>query len=554
MPAMQPDPAHPPQPAPGRGSAARCLAGLALVAGAAGVLAEDFTYVVQPGDNPWNITRRYLKSIDYWPRIQDYNRILEPRTIQPGTRLRIPVAWMRAEPGAARVVDLRGGAELQRGGQITPLRPGMSVPAGSILRTRDEASLLLEFPDGSRSLIGADAEVRVAAVDRLLASSAQQVRLEVARGHLDNEVRSRRGGGRYTIHTPAAVAAVRGTTFRVAAMGDRVRTETLGGEVALGNRAGTTRLPAGTGTQARAGEAPGPATELLPAPDVAALPERIERLPFSLAFPPVAGATAYRTRIAPRSGFTAIESDLVAPAPIARGKAALADGSYRMRVRAIDAAGLEGIDAEREIVVDARPEPPFLQTPAPDAFVVDEKPAFGWARSSEPAHYRLQIGIDADFRAPLYDETRLEEPGFTAGEALPPGRYFWRVAMSTATEGQGPFSDVQTFRRPPPGPAPEPPQVDGDTLTLRWRAAGEQDRYQVQMSADRSFAAPTLDVETDEPALAIAAPAPGVHHLRIRTLEPGNPPGPWGKSQQVEVPYSHWRALLVFLPLLLLAI
>ncbi len=551
---MKPVPAHSPLPAPGRGWAARRLAGLVLVGAAAGVLAEDFTYVVQPGDNPWNITRRYLKSIDYWPRIQDYNRILEPRTIRPGTRLRIPVAWMRAEPGAARVVDIRGGAELQHGEQITPLRAGMSVHAGSILRTRSEASLLLEFPDGSRSLIGADAEVRVAAVDRLVASTAQQVRLEVARGQLENEVRSTRGGGRYTIHTPAAVAAVRGTAFRVAAADDRVRTETLGGEVALGNRAGTTRLPAGTGTQARAGEAPAPATRLLPAPDISAVPERVERLPFSLAFPPVAGASAYRTRIAPQSGFTAIESELVAPAPVARGRAELADGRYRMRVRAIDAAGLEGIDAEREIVVDARPEPPFLQRPAPDAFVVDDRPTFGWARSSEPAHYHLQVGTDADFRSLLYDETRLEAPGFTADEALPPGRYFWRVAMTTAAEGRGPFSDVQTFRRPPPGPMPEPPQMDGDTMTLRWRAAGEHDRYQVQMSTDESFAAPTLDTETGEPALAIATPPPGLHHLRIRTLEPGNPPGPWGKPQQVEVPYDHWRALLIFLPVLLLAL
>lgn len=551
---MKPILAQAPPRAPRRGSAARCLAGLALLAAAAVALAEDFTYIVQPGDNPWNITRRYLKSIDYWPRIQDYNRILEPRTIKPGTRLRIPVAWMRGAAGAARVVDLRGGAELQRGDEITSVRPGMSVHAGSILRTSGEASLLLEFPDGSRSLIGADAEVRVAAVDQLLASSAQRVRLEVTRGHLDNEVRSTRGGGRYTIHTPAAVAAVRGTSFRVSTTGDGVRTETLGGEVALGNRAGTTRLPAGTGAQARPGAAPGPATELLPPPDIAAVPERVERLPFSLAFPPVAGATAYRTRIAPQAGFTAIESELVAATPVARGKATLPDGSYRMRVRAIDAQGLEGIDAEREIVVDARPEPPFLQAPAPDAFVVDEKPSFRWARSSEPAHYRLQIGTDADFRSRIYDETQLDEPGFTVDEALPPGRYFWRVAMTTAAEGRGPFSDVQTFRRPPPGPAPEPPQVDDDTLTLRWRAAGEHDRYQVQMSADPSFAAPTLDVETGAAALAIAKPPPGVHHLRIRTLEPGNPPGPWGRSQQVEVPSDHWRALLIFVPILLLAL
>ena len=32
---------------------------------ARGAPAEDFTYVVKAGDNPWNITSRYLKGIGY---------------------------------------------------------------------------------------------------------------------------------------------------------------------------------------------------------------------------------------------------------------------------------------------------------------------------------------------------------------------------------------------------------------------------------------------------------------------------------------------------------
>lgn len=46
-------------------------------------------------------------------------------------------------------------------------------------------------------------------------------------------------------------------------------------------------------------------------------------------------------------------------------------------------------------------------------------------------------------------------------------------------------------------------------------------------------------------------PEGGLWHVRIRSQEPGSPPGPWSKPQQVEVPHDHWRALLVLLPLLL---
>ena len=46
-------------------------------------------------------------------------------------------------------------------------------------------------------------------------------------------------------------------------------------------------------------------------------------------------------------------------------------------------------------------------------------------------------------------------------------------------------------------------------------------------------------------------PAPGVHHVRIRSLEPGSPPGPWGKPQQIEVPRDYWKTLLLVLPALI---
>jgi hypothetical protein len=47
------------------------------------------------------------------------------------------------------------------------------------------------------------------------------------------------------------------------------------------------------------------------------------------------------------------------------------------------------------------------------------------------------------------------------------------------------------------------------------------------------------------------APAPGVHHVRIRRLEPGSPPGPWGKPQEIEIPRDYWKTMLLVLPALL---
>jgi hypothetical protein len=447
-------------------------------------------------------------------------------------------------------VDIRGKVEHQVGDRMEALAPGASVSAGAVIRSGEDSSLTLEFPDGSRSLVGANTELKLREIRRLKASGAQQLGIELHQGHIENTVNPvGRGGGRYIIHTPAAIAAVRGTDFRATVQGHGLRAETLEGEVTLQNRRGTTRLPAGTGSQAHAGQAPEASARLLPAPDLHSLPEVIDRLPFRIPIDPIPGAVRYRTQLAADSGFTALESDRSTPESAVLGRGALADGTYRLRARAIDGRGLEGLDGERTVVIDARPEPPYPS--APGRFATEERVRFEWAHSTEATSYHFQLAADANFERILMTRDDLRAPQLTLEDELPSGEYWWRVALSTAAEGRGPFSDIQQFRRPPQGPSAEPPEVEGDVLKLRWRATDGAERYEVQLARNADFTAPEYGLETNAAELGIPKPPGGTWHIRIRSQETGSPPGPWSKPQQIEVPHSHWRALLVLLPLLL---
>ncbi len=527
----------------------------ALLAGSAPAsFAEDFVYVVRAGDNPWNLTQRYLKSINYWPAIQEYNQIVDSTGLPPGRRLRIPLQWMRATAVVARVVDLRGQAEMSLAEQRMPLKAGMSVTLGASLRTGPESSLTIEYPDGSRSLLGSDSELRLADLARLPVSSAQQVRVELTRGHLENAVQrqQRNGGGRFVIETPAAVAAVRGTRFRVTASGEAVRAETLDGSVLLANRAGRAVVAGGHGSLAQVGRAPVKPLALLAAPQLDELPTRVERLPLRLDFPAVAGALRYRTQLAPLPHFSVIESDRLSEAPRATSSAELANGSYLLRVRAIDGNGLEGLDAERQIVIHARPEPPLLRQPAPDGIVIDERPEFLWSEGSMPGDYHFQLGSDRALSSLLVDVKRIARPPLALPEPLPPGQYYWRVARRTQADGEGPFSDVQHFRRLPAGPSVEPPRQAGNRLDLCWRAGSADERYQIQLSPDQAFAGSVIEAETDNAALSIDKPPAGVYYVRVRALAPGQPPSPWGETQRVEITRDYWPILLIVAATLLI--
>lgn len=517
--------------------------------------AADFVHTIEEGDNPWNLTERYLKSFRYWQRLQEYNRIVDANALRPGTKLRIPEAWLKAEPAFAQVVDARGNAEAVHDGHTSALVAGSEIGSGTLIRTGDASSVVIEFPDGSRTQLGANGELQLGDVRQVVASGAQQVHIKLNQGSIDNSVESTaRAGGRYLIQTPAAVAAVRGTEFRIGVADDGMRAETLHGGVDVRNSRGSVRVNGGQGTVARAGARPARVSTLLPAPALDGIPQIIDRIPFRFPIAAVAGATRYRTQVLSSDAAAIVTADFIGAQAAAQALADLPDGNYRLRMRAVDEKGLEGIDAERDIVIDARPEPPFPQRPAPGARAVDERVAFAWARSTDAGSYHFQLARDEGFRDLLVDRAELSDAGFTHDAELAPGPYFWRVARRNAEEGKGPFSDPQNFVRPPPGPAAEPPEISADTLVLRWRAGGESERYQVQFARAADFAAPVIDLETETAALEIAKPPPASYYVRIRSLPADTTPGPWGKPQLVDVPENPWHPLLIFAPLLLLAL
>jgi len=525
-----------------------------LAGNSPGALAEDFVYVVRTGDNPWNLTQRYLKSISLWPALQEYNQITDAKSMLPGQRLHIPLRWLRPTAAVAQIVDLRGEAEMLSAGERVALKTGMSVRLGASLRTGRESSLAIEYPDGSRSLLGPDSELRLVDLARLPVAATQQVRIDLSRGRLENAVQrqAHRAGGRFVIETPAAVAAVRGTRFRVVASGDVLRAETLEGSLLLANSAGRAVVGGGRGSLAHAGRAPAGPVALLAAPRLEQLPERVDRLPLQFAFPAVPGALRYRTQVAPLPGFAAVASDHLSEAPRATSSADLANGSYLIRVRAIDANGLEGLDADRQVVIHARPEPPMMRQPGADAVVIDEHPAFLWSEGSGPSDYHFQLASDAQFAQLLVDVAGIARPPFVAPQALALGQYYWRVARRTPTDGEGPFSDAQAFRRLPAGPAVDAPQQAGNRLDLRWRASAADERYQVQLSTDQTFASSVLETETSQPALSIDKPAAGIYFVRVRALAPGQPASPWGETQKIEITHNYWPIVLIVAATLLI--
>jgi hypothetical protein len=187
---------------------------------------------------------------------------------------------------------------------------GASLEPGTRLRTGPNSSATLQFSDGTRVLLLPETELSISRAVRFAAGGGTVVRLDLIQGSIENLVRPRDGrGGRFEIQTPAAIAAVRGTEFRVGAAPGAARTEVLGGLVELGNKFGREELKPGFGALVEAGKAPQPPTPLLPAPNLSDVPQLVERLPLDAPIPPIPGASAYRTLAASEISFASVYSN-----------------------------------------------------------------------------------------------------------------------------------------------------------------------------------------------------------------------------------------------------
>ncbi len=510
----------------------------------------DFVYTVQPGDHPWNLAQRYLNNPALAQPLRQRNHIPDDRHIPPGTQLRIPQQWLKLESAQVRLLATVGDTRLVQGSN--PARPGVVgelLQAPVNLQTGPTGSASLQFADGSRVLVRRDSELQLRTSQHRPLGNASIIELALLQGSLENQVTPiGASGGRFEIRSPAAVAAVRGTQFRVYASADSLRTEVVEGAVKVANASGQVTAQASQGSLTQTGQAPTAPQPLLPAPLLADVPERIERLPIDWPLPAVAGASSYRTQLAQDAQFLAAVSDEVAPAPRIRARD-VEDGSYVVRVRAIDAQGLEGLSAQRTLVVHARPEPPLLIAPAPDAATTAARPSFQWTVAEPSRTYRIQISAK-DASTPLDDQVVTSTA--QALQDLQPGLYQWRVAAIDPAKGQGPWGDAQPFRRVLPGPGVDIPPAKDGSLTLRWTAQPQTARYRLQVARDAEFTTPLTDEATDTAQFSLHDLAPGPHFVRVQATGSDGYTGPWGSTQSFTVPPpdpQYWRALLLLLPL-----
>jgi hypothetical protein len=418
-------------------------------------------YITRAGDSLYEFAQRYLRNPDDWKQIAQLNNVSEPRHLQRGIALRVPVALLRRDGLTAKVIATSGPASEALGASpAAPLVVGATLAEGERVQTGEDGFATLEFADGTHLVIPPNTSLELRSLRKTALTGTTDRVVDLHRGEVDSEVtRATKKDDRFQIRSPSVVAGVRGTRFRVNYDSGNGSTavEVLEGAVgvdadASGQGAPAPGVPLADSTElvvarhgslTQAGGAVGSPVALLGAPALVN-PSKVQDNPsvvFDIA--PTQDAHGYRVQVGRDAGLLDMIRDLQSDSPHVDA-GALPDGTYFVRISAIDSNGLRGMP--NVYGFDRRR---FTLGTSAGRVAGSRAYAFRWfvSRDAANTHFRFVLGATPDLSAPLVDRTDI-----TTGEIvindLPKGVYYWTVIAEQFENGRyyQRASPVESFR------------------------------------------------------------------------------------------------------------
>lgn len=520
-------------------------------------LGDEVAHIVKEGDTLEGLARDYLAAPRQWQQLQARNKVADPRRLQPGSVIWIPVRLQPSESATVQFVQGAVTAQARAGDAPAPVSPGGKLEEGTALQVGPESFVAVKLADGTVVRVQAQSELQLRQLRRRGRAGSVQSVLEMHKGGVESTVPpSTEPLRRFEIRTPLAVTSVRGTHFSVA-MADSGQTtaSVLNGSVAVQSRrdtdshpgaslnAPTALLAPGQGLAVATDGTVGAARPLLPPPDTSGMPAMLgDASLLAIDLPTAPGATRYLAQVAQDEALTQV----LRHGSFADGRLrwkALEDGRYYLAVRAVDEAGIAGLPAVQPFTIKTRPVAPLHQSPAPGAVVPSGAAELRCTEVPGVRWYRVQVAADARFSEPLRDEQRLDECRLPIG-ALPVGNYFWRMASVQQLPGgqadQGPFAPPQPFtvaERPATLSLQALQADDGEpTVRLHWPAQpGQRFRLQLAAASDAAFAQPAQDSVLDAPTWTGSNLPAGEYLVRIQVLDPSGLESEFSQPRKIRV-------------------
>ncbi len=406
--------------------------------------AEEWHYTLRPGDNLQKVSQNLLNRQHSWTDLIRHNKIEQVSALAPGSIIKIPMHWLKHQPKPAIAKSVAGSVFVKRASKsaFKLLKTNMSIRVGDEVATR-QGNVLIEFADGSTIRLEEHSNLVFNKLSHFGKTGMVDTRLRLKRGSISTEVTPLVKGSRYEITTPSAVAAVRGTKFRLSTTDNESQLEVIEGSVSFTGEHGTTEVSAGNGARIKKGSAIVDRTKLPEAPKALFTENIVDDLPSTLEWQQQQDAEAYRVQLTDntQNGKLLKQSMLDKPELELEN---IENGDYDVSLRAINTEGFEGLDTVTRIAIDIGTEQATLIAPLEKSILDSSHPTFSWSFVKPDTLGKLQISKDKGFNQLISQSEFDTAKQIGATKTLMPGSYFWRV-RSLAGDGEMANSETRSF-------------------------------------------------------------------------------------------------------------
>lgn len=487
-----------------------------------------------------SICQKYLDNPNHWPVIARINRLKNENLIYPDQKLLIPVRLLKGLPFNGRVFFIKGDVTVRSDPESDwkALKADDPVQQGNSIRTGSESAVEIVFEDGTFFFQRPETVLDIHTTQTKTDNSIWQ-RLILRGGQLLLNIRRISGqDSRLEIQTPAAVAAARGTDFRVSVDSrENVTSEVLEGKVDIQALNRMVALQEGEGTRVDKGKPPLKPRKLLSPPIPVDIKAIYQMMPFRIGFQNIEGALDYRIMISIDTEGKNVIYEKVLDTDEFLEVFGLDDGEYYLHGTSIDDIGIEGFSsAGKKFQVRVNPVPPFIQNPAEGVQYKGRSLGIRWLNVAQAIRYGIEIGRNRDFsdEATIKIETANTWHNQTFQDF---GTYYLRFRSIAADGFKGIWSDTISFTMVAvPVPGMETPEVNDNELRIRWKDQGEDMTYRCQIARDRDFLNPEIEKIVDMPEIAIPKPAKsGLYYVRTSTIDPEGYESDFSEPQTFEI-------------------
>ena len=178
---------------------------------------DEIAHAVKEGDTLEGLARSYLANPRQWPLLQARNKVADPKRLQPGSLIFIPVRLQPSESATVQFVQGEVTAQARGSGTPAPIATGSKLEEGTELKVGPESFVAVQLADGTVVRVQAQSELQLRQLRRRGRAGSVQSVLEMHKGGVESTVPpSAEPLRRMEIRTPLAVTSVRGTQFSVA--------------------------------------------------------------------------------------------------------------------------------------------------------------------------------------------------------------------------------------------------------------------------------------------------------------------------------------------------